>query len=123
MGLVNWLGNKAQSGARNITLSARSTVGLDSEISKYEAKGYVRVGQPYTAREGGVYGPMVYYQSMTTTNEISSEIQQNNTKTSAAVIAILIGVAFPPIGIIELIAYLIYKSNKNGDNNEQQKNL
>lgn len=63
MGFTNWLLNRANStsGNSSITVQATSPAFLDGEVRKMERKGYVRVGNPYTAVE---YGRTTFYQSM-----------------------------------------------------------
>lgn len=104
MGTTNWLLNRSQSGARSITVRASDPMFLDNEVEKYEKKGYERVGQPYTAREGGVYGKTVYYQTMETTKQNAEAHQSKNTIITLIVIAVIVCIAFPPVGIIALLA-------------------
>ena len=63
MGFSNWMLNRANSisGNSSITVQATSPAFLDGEIRKMERKGYVRVGNPYTAVQ---YGKTTFYQSM-----------------------------------------------------------
>ena len=76
MGFTNWMLNRANSTSGNSTITVQATAPawLDSEIRKMERKGYVRVGNPYTAIE---YGKTTFYQSMTLSQQPSQAAPTN----------------------------------------------
>ena len=79
MGFTNWLLNRANStsGNSSITVQAASPAFLDGEIRKMERKGYVRVGNPYTAFQ---YGKTTFYQAMAFSQESAETINAQSEK-------------------------------------------
>lgn len=81
MGLSNWIINRANPSSRTaVTLRASDSASLDNEIMKFERKGYVRAGSPYTVREGGVYGRLVFLQPMAKVATEQTQSEPTETK-------------------------------------------
>ncbi len=132
MGFSNWMLNRANttSGHNSITVRATDPVMLDREIAKAERKGYVRIGNPYTARE---YNQTVFYQSMTigaqqvTTASGETVVTPVEVKKSFPwgwlIFGLLLIVAFPWLLIIfiPVVGFAIYKGAKNSKNPEEVK--
>ena len=132
MGFSNWILNRANStsGNSSITVQATSPAFLDGEIRKMERKGYVRVGNPYTAVQ---YGKTTFYQSMalgaqqvTTANDetVATTVE---TKSSFPwgwlIFGLILIVAFPWLLIIfvPVVFFAIYKGAKSGKKSEETK--
>lgn len=132
MGFSNWMLNRANStsGNSSITVQATSPAFLDGEIRKMERKGYVRVGNPYTAVQ---YGKTTFYQSM---NLGAQQVTTANGETVAAtvepkssfpwgwlILGLILIVAFPWLLIIfvPVVFFAIYKGAKNSKNPEEIK--
>jgi len=136
MGLTNWTLNRANttSGRSSITVRGTDPVTLDREIAKAERKGYVRIGNPYTARE---YNQTIFYQSMTLGVQQVATASGETVTTPVEVkksfpwgwliFGLLLVVAFPwlLIIIIPILGFVFYqgaKGRKNGSPKSTAKN-
>ena len=132
MGFSNWMLNRANStsGNSSITVQATSPAFLDGEIRKMERKGYVRVGNPYTAVQ---YGKTTFYQSMalgaqqvTTANgeTVATTVENKSSfPWGWLIFGLILIVAFPWLLIIfvPVVFFAIYKGAKSGKKSEETK--
>lgn len=132
MGFSNWTLNRANttSGRSSITVRGTDPVTLDREITKAERKGYVRIGNPYTARE---YNQTIFYQSMTLGVQQVTTASGETVTTPVEVkksfpwgwliLGLILIVAFPWLLIIfvPVVGFAIYKGVKNSKNPEEVK--
>ncbi len=80
MGFLNWSMNRASttSGKSSITVCANDVYSLNREVAKAEQRGYVRIGDVYTAKEHGLMGPTTFYQNMAISQEAVQQIKEHN---------------------------------------------
>lgn len=131
MGFSNWMLNRANTTSGHSTITVRGTdpVTLDREIAKAERKGYVRIGNPYTARE---YNQTIFYQSMTlgvqqvTTTSGETVVTPVEVKKSFPwgwlIFGLLLVVAFPwlLIIIIPVLGFTFYQGAKGRKDSSPQ---
>lgn len=128
MGLSNWILNRANPSNRTaVTLRASDSVSLDNEIMKFERKGYVRAGSPYTAREGGVYGKLVFFQPMTLVVtdqsvqpsnpkpvEVKQEsVQKKSYKGLFIVLAVIVGLFMIMFIVAQINSLIMFREHKD----------